>query len=88
MSKSVKASVIIVSRDRPDDLKRVLASLQFQTYDNFEVIVVSNHNPSDERVKYVKHDQPNISTARNIGLKQAAGAVVAFCDDDAIPEPE
>ena len=42
MSDQPQVSLIIVSRDRPDDLKRVVASLRFQSYDNFEVIVVSN----------------------------------------------
>jgi glycosyltransferase involved in cell wall biosynthesis len=88
MNDQTPVSLIIVSRDRPDDLKRVLASLRFQTYDNFEVIVVSNFNPNDHRVKYVSFDQPNISAARNIGVDHAAGDIIAFCDDDAIPEPE
>ena len=83
-----QVSLIIVSRDRPDDLQRVLASLRFQTYDNFEVIVVGNYDPSDERVKYVAFDRANISAARNIGVNNAAGEIVVFCDDDAIPEPE
>jgi glycosyltransferase involved in cell wall biosynthesis len=88
MSSNPQVSLIIVSRDRPDDLKRVLTSLQFQTYDNFEVVVVSNHDPEDERVKYVAFDKANISAARNIGVDNAAGEIVAFCDDDAIPEPQ
>jgi cellulose synthase/poly-beta-1,6-N-acetylglucosamine synthase-like glycosyltransferase len=88
MSDQPQVSLIIVSRDRPDDLKRVVASLRFQSYDNFEVIVVSNQDPADERVKYVAFDQANISAARNVGVNNASGSVIAFCDDDAIPEPE
>lgn len=88
MNNNPQVSLIIVSRDRPDDLKRVLASLRFQTYDNFEVVVVSNENPEDERVKYVAFDRSNISAARNIGVDSAAGDIIAFCDDDAIPEPQ
>lgn len=88
MSDKPKVSLIIVSRNRPDDLRRVLASLRFQSYSNFEVIVVSNIDPNDERVKYIAFDQPNISAARNVGISNSAGSIVAFCDDDAIPEPE
>jgi glycosyltransferase involved in cell wall biosynthesis len=88
MSSNPQVSLIIVSRDRPDDLKRVLASLRFQTYDNFEVVVVCNQDPEDERVKYVTFDRANISAARNIGVDNSAGEIVAFCDDDAIPEPQ
>ena len=32
-------------------------------------------------------DEENISEARNIGLVMAAGEVVAFLEDDAVPEP-
>lgn len=88
MSSNPQVSLIIVSRDRPDDLKRVLASLRFQTYNNFEVVVVSNFDPVDDRIKYVAFNRANISAARNIGVNNAAGEIVAFCDDDAIPEPE
>jgi cellulose synthase/poly-beta-1,6-N-acetylglucosamine synthase-like glycosyltransferase len=88
MNNNPQVSLIIVSRDRPDDLKRVLASLRFQTYDNFEVVVVSNENPEVERVRYVAFDRANISAARNIGVDSAAGDIIAFCDDDAIPEPQ
>jgi GT2 family glycosyltransferase len=88
MSNTPQVSLIIVSRDRPDDLKRVLASLRFQSYSTFEVVVVSNFDPCDDRVKYVEFDQANISAARNLGVDHAAGEIVAFCDDDAIPEPE
>lgn len=88
MTGTTLVSLVIVSRNRPDDLKRVLTSLRFQTYPSFEVVVVSNHDPNDERVKYIKFDEPNISSARNIGINHSAGEIIAFCDDDAIPEPE
>jgi O-antigen biosynthesis protein len=41
----------------------------------------------DKPIKLVSFDQANISAARNLGLAQAAGRVVAFIDDDAVPEP-
>ncbi|KAB7614548.1 glycosyltransferase [Amylibacter sp. SFDW26] len=83
-----KISVVVVSRDRPDGLARLLTSLRFQFYKNFEVIVVCNTHDFDiERVKYVHFDEPNISAARNLGIEAAAGDLIAFCDDDAVPEP-
>jgi GT2 family glycosyltransferase len=39
------------------------------------------------RVKAVSCDEPNIARARNLGVAQATGEVVAFLDDDAAPEP-
>jgi GT2 family glycosyltransferase len=87
--KSAPASLIIVSQKRPEHLLRLLQSLRHQTHDNFEVIVVADTGPSPfvNHVKYVPFTNANISAARNAGLAIAAGEVIAFCDDDAIPDP-
>ncbi|MDO6481171.1 glycosyltransferase family 2 protein [Shimia thalassica] len=88
-------SVIIVSRGRPAALIRCLAGLSQQFYPTFEVIVVADPpgvaavelGPYATSVKLVKFDEPNISKARNLGIAHAAGDIVAFIDDDAVPEP-
>ncbi|MFT5160394.1 MAG: GT2 family glycosyltransferase [Paracoccaceae bacterium] len=95
MSDNTKVSLIIVSRDRPKLLRRLLISLRYVQYQNFDVTVVSDKDPrqlfSDihgiERISFVKFDQANISTARNLGIANSRGDIVAFCDDDAVPEP-
>ena len=38
-------------------------------------------------LKLLPQGQPNISAARNAGLGAASGDVIAFIDDDAVPEP-
>lgn len=89
------ASVIIVSRGRSDSLRRVISAMRFQRYPHFELIVVTETSPlvfmpkgmSPDHVKHIYFNQANISAARNLGLAAAAGEIVAFCDDDAIPEP-
>ncbi len=86
-------SVIVVSRDRPVELQKMLACLRFQDISGFEVIVVTNTpsalnpdlQPSPLRV--FDCDEANISIARNVGLAAASGRYVAFCDDDALPDP-
>jgi glycosyltransferase involved in cell wall biosynthesis len=40
-----------------------------------------------DRIKTVACDVAKISVARNAGVGQAAGNIVAFIDDDAVPEP-
>lgn len=41
----------------------------------------------DSSVKYIPFNVANISAARNLGIGAAAGEVIAFIDDDAIPDP-
>ncbi|MBV1862870.1 MAG: glycosyltransferase [Rhodobacteraceae bacterium] len=85
-----QVSLVIVSRNRPEGVKRLIASLRFQSYPNFEVIIVSNYAvnpfPNAENIRQVFFDQANISAARNLGIEQSAGEIIAFCDDDAVPE--
>ncbi|MCK4861063.1 MAG: glycosyltransferase family 2 protein, partial [Rhodobacteraceae bacterium] len=87
--KASPVSLIIVSQKRPEHLLRLLQSLRHQTHDSFEVIVVTDTEPSPfvNHVKYIPFTNANISAARNAGIAVAAGEIIAFCDDDAIPDP-
>jgi GT2 family glycosyltransferase len=93
--KPVTVSVVVVSRARPNALVRCLTGLSQLRYPAFEIIVVTDPDSVQkiatlgiaDTLKVVTFDRPNISTARNIGIAAAAGDVVAFIDDDAVPEP-
>ena len=94
MTGALAVSVIIPNRDRVADLGRALKALSFQTFRNFEVVVVSNQPeliaekfPEVARSKLVEFEEANISAVRNAGLAEASGDIVAFLDDDAVPEP-
>ena len=88
-------SVVIVSRGRPEALRRCLTGIAQLQYEPFEVIVVAD--PAgiaragslafSDSLKMVTFDEANIARARNLGIVQAAGEIVAFIDDDAVPEP-
>ncbi len=84
-------SLIVVSRHRPEALVRAITAIRQQDHADFELIVVADPTSaahvSDPQIKLVAFDEANISAARNLGLAEAAGAVVAFLDDDAVPEP-
>ena len=95
MSDALPVSVVVVSRDRPDALKRCLTGVSQMRYPAFEVVVVADKDgaaaaealPFARDLKIVPFDQANISSARNLGISHAAGDVIAFIDDDAVPEP-
>lgn len=88
-------SVVIVSRGRPDALRLCLTGVSQLTYPSFEAIVVADPAgvqaaqslPFGGTFKCVPFDEANISAARNAGIGHAAGDIVAFIDDDAVPEP-
>ena len=89
-------SVVIVSRDRPAALVRCLTGVAQLQYPSFEVVIVADPGgiaaaeawDDGSAIKCVSFDEPNISAARNLGLAHAAGDIVAFIDDDAVPEPQ
>ncbi|WP_157937576.1 glycosyltransferase family 2 protein, partial [Oceaniglobus roseus] len=91
----LRVSVVVVSRGRPDALSRCLTGLAQLDHPAFEVIVVADEagrraaaaHPLAAQVKLLACGRPNISAARNIGIGAAAGDLVAFIDDDAVPEP-
>lgn len=90
-----RISVVIGTRDRPDDVRRCVRSVLASAYDDFEVFVVDNAPTTtatrdvvasfgDPRLHYVLEARAGVSRARNAGLALASGAVVAFVDDDVV----
>jgi GT2 family glycosyltransferase len=84
-------SVIVVSHGRLHWLNRCLTALRQLDYPSFEIVVVADtaslQHADTTGLKTAGFDTPNISAARNLGLRHAAGAICAFLDDDAVPEP-
>ena len=85
------ASLIIVSRHRPEALRRAVTAVRQLDYPALELVIVADPAGcaavAGQPAKIVPFDTPNISAARNLGLQAAAGEVVLILDDDAVPEP-
>lgn len=88
-------SVILPTRNRATLLRRAVASVLAQTYRDFELIVVddgsSDTTPqvlagiADTRLRVIRRDSDHgVTAARNAGIREAQGALLAFQDDDDI----
>lgn len=94
-------TVLICTRNRADSLARTLASVRSQRIGSgFETLVVDNGSTdntpavvsgaaalSSSPVRYLRCDAPGKSAALNAGIRDARGDIIAFTDDDALPEP-
>ena len=91
---TLTASIVICTRQRPQDLAACLKAIAPEIAAGREVIVVDNGPDEATRavaeaasVRYVAEPRPGLSRARNAGVGAATGDVVIFVDDDVRPEP-
>jgi glycosyltransferase involved in cell wall biosynthesis/GT2 family glycosyltransferase len=89
-----RITVVVCTRDRPELLARCLDGLAAQVPPPAEVLVVDNA-PSDDAtaklaaergIRYVEEPCPGLDFARNRALREASGDVLAFVDDDVVPD--
>lgn len=71
-----------------------LESLRLQTFQDFEVLLMDDGNTaeylqvaneyvaSDRRFKIIRLNHTGVSEARNIGIREANGEYIVFCDSD------
>ena len=95
---AIRFSIVINTLNRGTLLAKTLESFRWLKYDGeFEVIVVNGPSTDNSQevveswlplIRAARCDVPNLSISRNIGICMARGDVVAFIDDDAMPEPE
>jgi glycosyltransferase involved in cell wall biosynthesis len=86
------ASVVVCTRDRPDDLARCLGSALPLLGPDVEMLVIDNR-PSDDRseriagmypVRYFRQQRRGLNWARAEGVRQARHEIVLFTDDDVV----
>jgi glycogen(starch) synthase len=90
-------SVVINTYNRARTLPATLAAMAWQRHPRFEVIVVNGPSTDETEDVLARHagcirtarcPDANLSMSRNIGMAMAAGDIVAYTDDDAVPEPD
>lgn len=87
-------TVIIPTYNRPDYLLEAVNSVNNQSYENIELIIVddASEDPASQvvperhtelTIRIIRHeDNQGASSARNTGFKFASGEFIAFLDDD------
>ncbi len=88
------ASIVVNTYKRARSLERLLPSLAQLDGVVFEVVIVNGPSTDDTdavlgryagRIKVARCPSANLSHSRNIGIAAAAGDIVVFIDDDALP---
>jgi glycosyltransferase involved in cell wall biosynthesis len=88
-------SVIIPAYNRERTIAKAIQSVQSQTYDKWEAIVVDDGSTdatskivqriaeNDNRIRLIRHSENRgAQTARNTGIKAAKGTWISFLDSD------
>ncbi len=96
----MKASVILLTKDRERLVGRAIRRVLAQDCKDFELIVVDNGSSDasglvaaayaarDPRVTVLRREGGTIAEGRNTGLDAASGEWIAFFDDDDTAEPD
>jgi GT2 family glycosyltransferase len=96
---ALTTSVVVVTYERPEYVRRCLQHLAAQTVPPVEVVVVDSSVGDDTR-RLVAEEFPAVgylvcpagvgatATARNIGYRHSSGDILAFVDDDAFAEAD
>src|SRR5919202_266295 len=97
----IKISVVIPTYRRPQLLLKCVRALVDQTFNqnDYEVLIVSDgwDKETEEAIRAISSTYPFIqwlhtevkkgpAAARNLGWQKAMGVLIAFTDDDTIPD--
>jgi glycosyltransferase involved in cell wall biosynthesis len=89
-------SVVIPTYNRREYIEQSLDSVLNQTFSGFEVIVVDDGStdgteeilqPYLSRIRYLRQKNSGAAVARNVGVRNAEGAYIAFMDSDDLSAP-
>jgi glycosyltransferase involved in cell wall biosynthesis len=89
---TTQISIIMPCHNGMRHIQAAIDSVLTQTFDDFELIVVDNGSTdctpeilgsvNDHRLRVLTLPERGVSRARNLGLREASGAFIAFLDSD------
>lgn len=97
LEKKFHVSIIMPTFNRKEVISDAIESVLNQTFQNFELLIIDDGSDdgtyefilekfhfllNQEKIKYFKLSHEGVSKARNIGLKNAKGNVIAYLDSD------
>lgn len=89
----IKVSVVVPTRNRPDQIGPCVASILANASPHFELIVVDQsdgdgsrralaEHVGDPRLRYEASDSRGAAASRNVGVSLSRAPLIAFTDDD------
>jgi len=93
-------SIIVPAYNVQDYITDCLTSLTLQTYANLEIIVIDDGSTdqtgnicdalasNDQRIRVIHQQNAGLSSARNKGIIESKGGLIAFVDGDDTVKPE
>ena len=87
-------SIIVPIYNVENYLRHCLDSIQKQTYQNFECLLINDGSPDnsadicreyvskDSRFRYFEKENGGVSSARNLGIEHSKGEYITFIDSD------
>ncbi len=87
-------SIIVPIYNVENYLRHCLESIQNQTYQNFECLLINDGSPDnsadicreyvskDSRFRYFEKENGGVSSARNLGIERSKGQFITFIDSD------
>ena len=94
---SISVVICAFTLERIERIAEAIESLEGQTVAAHEIVLVIDHSPELEaecrrrwpRVRILPNgEQQGLSGARNTGIADSSGEVIAFLDDDAVAAPD
>lgn len=91
-------SVVIPLYNKEKQIAYTLQSVQNQTFQDFEVVIVDDGSTDgsvaevekfcDSRIRLIHQKNAGVAAARNLGIEEAKGGLIAFLDADDEWKPE